>query len=423
MTNPLPASDPCVHCGFCLPTCASYRVLGTEMDSPRGRIHTLKAIAAGELELDAAVAPHFDSCLGCFACVSACPAGVRYDQLIEQVRPQLNKAELRSPWQQQLRRLLLGVIPYPQRLRALLQPFRLYAGGPLQRLARLSGLVKLFGPEVAAMEQLLPVLPPGAFGPDPQGVLPATGTKRARVGLVLGCVQRVFDPAVNHSTIAVLQANGVEVVLPASQGCCGAASHHQGELKQTRDLARDLVKQFEGEPLDAVLVAASGCGHTLKQYGELLPGEACFSAPVLDVHEFLSQIGLSETFQAQLQPLKKAVAYHDACHMIHGQGIAAQPRQLLRAIPGLQLREATEAGVCCGSAGIYNLVQPEEAAALGQLKAADLSGTGAQLIASANIGCSLQIRQHLGPDGPPVLHPMQLLAISAGLLPATASNG
>ena len=147
------------------------------MDSPRGRIHTLKAIAAGELELDAAVAPHFDSCLGCFACVSACPAGVRYDQLIEQVRPQLNQAELRSPWKQQLRRLLLGVIPYPQRLRALLQPFRLYAGGPLQRLARLSGLVKLFGPEVAAMEQLLPALPEGAFGPDPQGVLPATGTQ------------------------------------------------------------------------------------------------------------------------------------------------------------------------------------------------------------------------------------------------------
>ena len=221
----------------------------------------------------------------------------------------------------------------------------------------------------------------------------------------------------------MLQANGVEVVLPASQGCCGAASHHQGELEQTRDLARDLVKQFEGERLDAVLVAASGCGHTLKQYSELLPGEAGFSAPVLDVHEFLCQLGLSKTFQAQLQPLPKAVAYHDACHMIHGQGIAAQPRQLLRAIPELQLREATEAGVCCGSAGIYNLVQPQEAAALGQLKAADLSGTGAQLIASANIGCSLQIRQHLGPDGPPVLHPMQLLAISAGLLPATASNG
>ena len=422
MTNPLPASDPCVHCGFCLPTCASYRVLGTEMDSPRGRIHTLKAIAAGELELDAAVAPHFDSCLGCFACVSACPAGVRYDQLIEQVRPQLNKAELRSPWQRQLRRLLLGVIPYPQRLRALLQPFRLYAGGPLQRFARMSGLVKLFGPEVAAMEQLLPALPEGSFGPDPQGVLPAQGKQRARVGLVLGCVQRVFDPAVNHATIAVLQANGVEVVLPASQGCCGAASHHQGELEQTRELASDLVKQFEGEPLDAVLVAASGCGHTLKQYGELLPGEEGFSAPVLDVHEFLSQIGLSEAFQAQLQPLPKAVAYHDACHMIHGQGIAAQPRQLLRAIPGLKLREATEAGVCCGSAGIYNLVQPEEAATLGQLKAKDLRSTGAELIASANIGCTLQIRQHLGSNGPKVLHPMQLLAHSSQLLIKAAVN-
>ena len=426
MTPSIPATDPCVHCGFCLPTCASYRVLGTEMDSPRGRIHTLKAMAAGELSLDASVASHFDSCLGCFACVSACPAGVRYDELIETVRPQLNRADLRSPWQRQLRKLLLSLLPYPGRLRALLQPFRLYAGQSIQRLARASGLTRVFGPELEAMEQLLPDISPNAFGPDPQGVMPTDGPVRARVGLVLGCVQRVFDPAVNAATLAVLQANGVEVVLPEQQGCCGAASHHQGELEQTRELARDLVERFEAvaaeHPLDAVLVAASGCGHTLKQYPQLLEGAAGFTAPVLDVHEFLINLGLSDGFRTRLQPLALKVAYHDACHMIHGQGIKSQPRALLQAIPGLSLREATEAGVCCGSAGIYNLVQPEEAAALGRIKAADLAATGADVVASANIGCSLQIRRHLSEQGQSqaVLHPMELLAQSAGLINAAA---
>jgi len=422
-------TDPCVHCGFCLPTCASYRVLGTEMDSPRGRIHTLKAIEAGELELDATVASHFDSCLGCFACVSACPSGVRYDQLIEATRPKLNQPELRSSWQSSFRQLLLQVLPYPKRLRALLTPLRAYAGTPLQQLARRSGLLKLLGPQLEAMEALLPPLAPEGFSDRFAPVNPAQGTVRGRVGLVLGCVQRCFDPEVNAATVAVLQANGFEVIIPPHQGCCGAVSHHQGELDQTAALAAALVESFAGERLDAVLVAASGCGHTMKSYGSLLrEGESGFAVPVLDVHEFLSSRGLSDTFLASLEPLHHddgssasrerpvAVAYHDACHMIHGQGISAQPRQLLQAIPHLQLREATEAGVCCGSAGIYNLVQPDEAAALGTIKANDLTNTGAAVVASANIGCSLQLRRHLSDDGPSVSHPMQLLAASAGLL-------
>ncbi|QNG27924.1 (Fe-S)-binding protein [Synechococcus sp. HK01-R] len=413
---PTGVSDPCVHCGFCLPTCASYRVLGTEMDSPRGRIHTLKAIEASELELDATVASHFDSCLGCFACVSACPSGVRYDQLIEATRPKLNSAELRNSWQQSFRQLLLAVLPYPRRLRALLTPLRAYAGGPLQALARRSGLPRLLGPQLEAMEALLPPLAPEGFADRFPKLNPAQGERRGRVGLVLGCVQRCFDPAVNAATVAVLQANGFDVVIPADQGCCGAVSHHQGQLEQTRELASALVARFAGETLDAVLVAASGCGHTMKAYGELLnEGRSGFACPVLDVHEFLADRGLSEAFRAALQPLPIAVAYHDACHMIHGQGIAAQPRALLRAIPGLQLHEASEAGVCCGSAGIYNLVQPAEAAELGRIKADDLSGTGATVIASANIGCSLQLRRHLQKGGPEVMHPMELLARAASL--------
>ncbi len=492
----LAAADPCVHCGFCLPTCASYRVLGTEMDSPRGRIHTLKAIEAGELQLDATVARHFDSCLGCFACVTACPSGVRYDELIEATRPQLNAPELRSPAQRAFRRLLFTLLPYPQRLRALLTPLRAYTGGPLQELVRRSGLTRLFGPQLEAMERLLPPLAPEAFSDAWPVVVPARGERRHRVGLVLGCVQRLFDPAVNAAAIELLSANGIEVVIPPAQGCCGAVTHHQGELEQTRQLATDLMASFEAvvgpgrpagsEPLEAVLVAASGCGHTLKAYGHLLgadsdgadadrsprtpwpsdpqpgpsagvsgslPGAAVSDSPamggaaeqrfdpqhtnaaeperfaglVADIQEYLAQVGLSEAFRASLQPLRHGdgepataerpvvLAYHDACHMLHGQGISRQPRELLRQIPHVRLVEAMEAGVCCGSAGIYNLVQPEEAAELGRLKAADLAGTGAAIAVSANIGCSLQIRRHLEESERPlpVLHPVQLLVRSA----------
>ena len=425
------ATDPCVHCGFCLPTCASYLALGTEMDSPRGRIHALKAIEAGDLALDATVASHFDSCLGCFACVTACPSGVRYDELIEATRPKLNAAELRTPAQQAWRQLLFALLPYPARLRAALQAVRGYVGSPLQALTRGSGLLRLLGPQLQAMEQLLPPLPAESFRDGFPVVVPAQGERRARVGLVLGCVQRVFDPAVNHAVVRVLSANGVEVVIPPSQGCCGAVTHHQGEEGQTSQLAQSLITSFESaigpgkpagaEPLEAVLVAASGCGHTLKAYPRLVGSS--FSAPVADVHEFLVQLGLSEAFQQALQPLAHPngeiataerplpVAFHDACHMIHGQGITTEPRNLLKAIPHIRLREPLEAGVCCGSAGIYNLVQPDEAETLGQRKAADLAGTGAEVVASANIGCTLQIRRHLNGQEHtiPVLHPIELL--------------
>ncbi|MFL0734048.1 MAG: (Fe-S)-binding protein [Prochlorococcus sp.] len=433
---PADAADPCVHCGFCLPTCASYRVLGTEMDSPRGRIHTLKAIDNGELELDATVASHFDSCLGCFACVSACPSGVRYDQLIEATRPLLNQAELRSPCQNHFRQVLLKLLPYPGRLRALLQPLRAYAGTPIQALSRRLGINRILGPQLEAMEALLPALAAENFQDDLKVLHPASGQRRSRVGLVLGCVQRCFDPGVNQATLEVLKANGFEVVIPSDQGCCGAVTHHQGQLKQTNELAEKLVRSFAlaigpgkpggDEPLEAVLVTASGCGHTMKAYDELLDGSSNFGVPVMDVHEFLIERGLSKTFQNSLQPMLHpdgstasaeaplAVTYHDACHMIHGQGISSQPRQLLQTIPHLVLYEASEANLCCGSAGIYNLVQPEEADQLGRIKVAELRRTNAELIASANIGCTLQIRRHLN-GGLSVVHPMEMLACSAGL--------
>jgi len=428
------ATDPCVHCGFCLPSCASYLALGSEMDSPRGRIHALKAIEAGELTLDATVASHFDSCLGCLACVSACPSGVRYDELIEATRPKLNAPELRSSEQQLWRRLLFALLPYPKRLRALLRPLSAYAGTPLQALLRGMGLTRVLGPQLQAMEQLLPPLTTESFRDQLPQVIAAQGERRYRVGLLLGCVQRVLDPAVNRATAQVLAANGIEVVIPRDQGCCGAVTHHQGEEAQTRELAAALVHSFAAAgPLDAVLVSASGCGHSLKAYGRLL--EACepnlaasateLAAKAFDVQEFLDKVGLSEAFKAALQPLRHpdgesasaehplALSYHDACHMLHGQGISEAPRALLRAIPHVTLREPLEQGVCCGSAGIYNLVQPAEAELLGARKAADLSSTGACIAVSANIGCTLQLRRHL--NDVTVAHPMQLLARSAGL--------
>ncbi len=428
--------DPCVHCGFCLPSCASYRVLGTEMDSPRGRIHTLKAIKNGELKMDATIASHFDSCLGCFACVTACPSGVRYDQLIEATRPTLNKSNLREPCQNTFRQLLLNVLPYPKRLRAILQTLRPYTGTSFQRFCRGIGLTKILGPQIEAMETLLPLLPAANFKDQFQILNPAKSNQRGRVGLVIGCVQRCFDPEVNHATIAVLQANGFEVVIPEDQGCCGAVTHHQGMVNQTKRLAESLVKSFDSaigfnkpggqKPLEAVLVAASGCGHTMKSYDHLINQNKNFQVPIFDVHEFLAIKGFTEEFQANLKPLNHdnglpsndsnpfRIAYHDACHMIHGQGIAKEPRKLLQAIPHLTIHEAVEAGVCCGSAGIYNLVQPKEAAELGQIKIADLIGTGAELIASANIGCTLQLRAHAS-KGFQISHPMELLARSASI--------
>ncbi len=429
-------TDPCVHCGFCLPTCASYRVLGTEMDSPRGRIHTFKAIANNEIQMDSTVASHFDTCLGCFACVTACPSSVRYDQLIEAIRPQLNKPGLRSSCNNLFRKLLLLLLPYPKRLRAILQVMRGYAGTSIQKKTHALGLTKLFGPQLQAMEALLPPLSKECFADNFPVINKPHGKRRGRVGLVLGCVQRCFDPNVNLASLLVLQANGFEVVIPKDQGCCGAVTHHQGELKHTQELAEKLITSFhsisnnepsnEEQPIEAILVAASGCGHTMKAYNDLLSSEKGFKVPVLDIHEFLILKGLSEEFKNRLKPLNNLnksnqnhddhcnIVFHDACHMIHGQGIAKQPRNLLKSIPNIEITEATEAGVCCGSAGIYNIVQPQEAKELGQIKTKDLLATKPEIIASANIGCTLQLRQYVKSNCY-IAHPMEILASSAGL--------
>ncbi len=377
----------------------------------------MDAINTGEAELTQASIQHFDSCLGCLACVTTCPSGVQYDKLIEATRAQVARNTDRPLLETFIRQAIFALFPYPDRLRLLLRPIGLYQKIGLQKWVRSMGLLQKISPQLAAMEGMLPSIPDQAWHDTLPQVIPAQGTKRYRVGLLLGCVQRLFNPAVNDATVRVLTANGCEVAIPTSQGCCGALSHHQGQTDQAQALARQTIDTFDAANVDYVLINASGCGHTLKEYGHILQDDpeyrdraVAFTAKVKDVQEFLAEVGLI----AELSPLQDAplsLVYQDACHMLHGQKISVQPRQLLKQIPGVQLREPIDAALCCGSAGVYNILQPEVAHELGQQKATNLTNTGAQVIASANIGCYVQISKHLQMQGKqvPVLHPMQLL--------------
>ncbi|MBE7385932.1 MAG: 4Fe-4S dicluster domain-containing protein [Leptolyngbya sp. SIO1E4] len=415
-----PLIDACVHCGFCLTTCPSYRVIGKEMDSPRGRIYLMDAINKGEAPLSPASVQHFDSCLGCLACTTSCPSGVQYDQLIAAVRPQVQRNHPRSLPEKLLRSLIFGLFPYPDRIRLLLTPLGLYQVSGLSKLVQRSGLLKRFSPNLAAMESLLPPVTPQCFQDNLPDVIPAQGQKRYRVGMVLGCVQRVFFSGVNGATARVLAANGCEVVIPKSQGCCSALPAHQGEEAQAQALARQMIDAFAGTDVDYVIINAAGCGHTLKEYGHILQDDdayrdraQAFSANVRDVQEFLAEVGLT----AKLHPLTDGplpLVYQDACHLLHGQKISIQPRQVLRQIPQVQIREPIDAALCCGSAGVYNMLQPQVAEELGQMKAKNLVNTGAKLIASSNPGCSLQIQKHLQGQGQamPLKHPIELLDLS-----------
>ena len=412
--------DSCVHCGFCLATCPSYRVIGTEMDSPRGRIYLMDAINKGEATIDTATSQHFDSCLGCLACVSTCPSGVQYDKLLADLRPQIERNQPRTLGDRLIRTLIFNLFPYPHRLRNLLPPLWLYQKSGLQKWLRSQGILKKFAPRLAAMEAILPQITDDSWRDNLPEVIPAQGEKRYRVGMILGCVQRLFFSPVNEATARVLTANGCEVVIPKSQGCCAALPAHQGQEAQAQALARQMIDSFEDLELDAIIINAAGCGHTLKEYGHILRDDSeyraqaqAFSNRVKDVQEFLSSIELT----TPLHPLaseKLTIVYQDACHLIHGQKISLQPRQLLRQIPGIQLREPVDASLCCGSAGIYNLLQPDTADELGSQKADNLINTGASLIASPNPGCSLQIQKHLELKDYKVkiLHPIELLDYS-----------
>ncbi len=413
--------DACVHCGFCLSTCPSYRVIGKEMDSPRGRIYTMNAINNGVVSLNQTSSQHFDTCLGCLACVTTCPSGVKYDKLIAATRPQVERNIPRSLPDKLIRTLIFNLFPYPNRLRPLLIPLFIYQKLGFNKLIRGSKFLDKISPRLAAMESILPEITIDAFQNDYPTTIPAQGEKRYRVGFILGCVQRIFFTSVNMATIRVLTANGCEVVIPKNQGCCAALPEHQGQTEQAHALAKQMIDSFTNTGVDAVIINAAGCGHTLKEYGNILQddSEYCekakeFSNKVKDVQEFLANVGLTTKLFPLVEGEELTIVYQDACHLLHGQKISLEPRKLLRQIPGLKLREPIDAALCCGSAGVYNMLQPEIADELGQQKVENLLHTGAKLIASANPGCSLQIKKHLDLQGKKtmLMHPMELLDYS-----------
>lgn len=419
----------CVHCGFCLPTCPTYVLWGEEMDSPRGRIDLMKGALEGE-PLTADAQRHLDQCLGCMACVTACPSGVQYDKLIEATRGQLERGATRSPAERALRAAIFAVFPYPRRLRALRGPLRAYQRSGLGALLARTGLLARLPAGLQAMESLAPRLGPTRQLPFRT---PAVGPRRRTVGLLTGCVQGTFFPDVNAATIRVLAAEGCEVIVPAAQGCCGALSAHGGREEQSVHFAKALLSVFEQAGVDTVVANAAGCGSNMKDYAYQLRDEpgwaeraAALSAKVRDVSELLDELGPVAT----RHPLPVAVAYQDACHLAHAQGVRDQPRRLLTAIPGLELRELLEAEICCGSAGVYNLLHPEPARELGQRKARAVLATRAELMVTANPGCWMQVASTLASMGErmPVAHTIQVLdasiqGISIEVLLARALDG
>lgn len=416
--------DDCVHCGFCLPTCPTYLLWGEEMDSPRGRIYLMKEGLDGE-PMTPSMVQHIDACLGCMACVTACPSGVQYDKLVEATRAQVERrgAQHRSRAERLLREAVFAVFPHPRRLRLMRGPLALYQRSGLSRLVRSSGVLERLSPSIATMEAVAPPITRQVRIPERN---PARGERRMTVGMLLGCVQREFYPGVNAATVRVLNLEGCDVVVPPSQGCCGALSVHTGRAEEGREYARRLVDAFSDAGVERIVVNAAGCGSTMKEYADILADDPDyaerarrFADMVRDVTELLVELGPV----AQRHPLPVTVAYHDACHLSHAQGVRSQPRQLLRGIPGLELKEVADGDICCGSAGVYNLLNPEPARELGDRKAANVAATGAQLLVTANPGCLLQITAALQRAGTsiPTAHTVEVLDASLRGLPPPTS--
>ncbi len=394
------AVEKCVHCGFCLSTCPTYQVLGDEADSPRGRILLMKSVLEGGLTVDAAL-PHIDRCLGCLSCVTTCPSGVPYQELLMPFRAYAEAHRSRPLLKRMQRTLVHETLPHPDRFRAAAK-----AGKVAQPLERMLPV------ELRSMLTLLPdQLPSTQSFPE---VYPAEGQRRARVALLIGCAQSVLAPEINWATLRVLAKNGVEIVIPKDQSCCGALTLHTGDEARSQQLARNNLRAFPAD-VDAIITNAAGCGSGMKEYDLLFKGTPLeaeaetFTRKVRDVSVLLAELGLREAPPPLSQPLK--VAYHDACHLAHAQGVTAAPRQLLRAIPNVTVLEIPQSEICCGSAGTYNIEHPDVAEQLGKRKAENILSTGCEAIAAGNIGCIVQISAHLKQLGQslPIYHMIELL--------------
>jgi glycolate oxidase iron-sulfur subunit len=396
------AVERCVHCGFCLPSCPTYVLTGEEMNSPRGRIVLMKEVLEGRLELDE-VTPYIDPCLGCLACVTSCPSGVQYGDLLTPFRMQAETRRKRPLAERLLRRLVLATLPYPRRF---------------QPLARLGSFARPFRNLLPrALRGALDLLPNRIPSPLPfPERVPAQGDRRARVMLLRTCAQQVLDPEIDAATVRVLARNGVEVVLPPNQGCCGALSAHTGAGEQAKAFAKGVLNVLPDD-VDAVITNAAGCGSGIHEYPLWLAGEPeegaarTLSRKARDISAFLSELGPLRPPDLR-QPLK--VAYHDACHLAHAQGVTLPPRELLGLIGGLEVIELSNPEICCGSAGTYNLEQPDNAAELGSRKAESVIAVGTDAVASGNIGCLTQIGIHLERQGHPIpiYHTVQLLDLA-----------
>jgi glycolate oxidase iron-sulfur subunit len=390
------AVESCVHCGFCLAACPTYKVLGEEMDSPRGRIVLMKEVLEGNLAQDEAL-PYIDRCLGCEACVPACPSGVAYGDLLIPFRALTEEQRQHESIDRVSRLLVLQTLPFPWTFRT------------ATTMGKLAKPVKSLLP--GKLSSMLDLLPPSLPKSEPLPELyPAKGEVRARVALVAGCVQQVLAPEINWATLRVLAENGVETIIPKHQNCCGSLSMHTGAAEQAKALARHNLKIFPTD-VDAVITNAAGCGSGMKEYNLLFKGETeeetaqVFVKKVKDVSVFLDELGLKPP-PALPQPLR--LAYHDACHLAHAQGVKAAPRRLLTSIPNITLLEVPEGDICCGSAGTYNLEQPQIAQELGQRKVQNILSSDADAVATGNIGCMTQIQSHLV-QPLPIYHTVEVL--------------
>jgi len=394
----------CVHCGFCTATCPTYVTLGNELDSPRGRIYLIKDMLENNRPADEQVVRHVDRCLSCLSCMTTCPSGVNYMHLVDHARAHIEKTYKRPFMNRFLRGILAQILPYPARFRAALQLARL--GRPFASIFRKSDTLK----PIAAMLELAPKNLPSKQNIEP--ISAAKGEKRGRVAILNGCAQPVLNPGINAATLRLLNRLGIEVVTPKDEGCCGSLVHHMGREEQALDQARHnvdvWVREIEAGGLDAIIVTTSGCGTTIKDYGYMLRLDPAYkdkaakvSALAKDITEYLTSIEMP----APQSPANLSVAYHSACSMQHGQKIVRQPKDLLSKA-GFTVREPLEGHLCCGSAGTYNIMQPEIATKLRDRKVKNIEATGADLIATGNIGCMTQIASG---SQLPIVHTIELL--------------
>jgi glycolate dehydrogenase iron-sulfur subunit len=415
-SKPNPALDipelyQCVHCGLCLNACPTYRALHVESESPRGRIHLVRAAAEGRIELNERFAGHLNLCLMCRACETACPSGVKYGRIAEAAR-----AAMGPPGSRLARATanfaFASLLPYPARLRAVARLLRFYQRSGLER-----GMQKLLPRRLAEMSAMLPRVPRRFF--TASEIMPATGKSRARVGLLAGCVMSVLFPDIDEATAAVLRLNGCDVVVPKDQVCCGALNVHNGETTAARAMARRNIDAFLALDLEAVVVNAAGCGAAMKEYGHLFRDDPAYAEKAARFGRLVKDAG---EFLAHIEPLAPrnrvdlAVTYQDPCHLAHGQKVRAEPRALLKMIPGLRLIEMNASDRCCGSAGIYNLTHPEMSQEVLKEKMTSIAATGAEAVVAPNPGCMLQLKYGASRYGPPVavFHLIDLLQRAYG---------